>query len=288
MFHLKGKRFSFPLIQRYGVLKQNKAYPITRNIHSGLEIHYVLKGEISWEVEGYKTPLCIAGGNFGIIPARTAHHALGDNGTPSARIGVIFDPDPVSRADGTLFTPDELSRMFARMSSCGATPHRLSPRLMTILRELSEIMCIESARDPEHLLRIRVLSSDLVHETYRILGEPEALADGRDVVPKIRSWIDAHCTEKISVPQLVKLSGYGRSRFFSLFLADTGMTPNDYLVRARIELSKRKLSKKRLDGSILDLAVTCGFNSASAFSTTFRKHVGLSPREFRAQRLAAS
>ena len=59
------------------------------------------------------------------------------------------------------------------------------------------------------------------------------------------------------------------------------MTPNDYLIRARIELAKRKLSRKTLDGSMLDLAVACGFNSASVFSTTFRKHVGMSPRGFR-------
>lgn len=51
----------------------------------------------------------------------------------------------------------------------------------------------------------------------------------------VRTKTAAHFAEKISAPQLVKLSGYGRSRFFSLFLADTGMTPNDYLVRVRIE-----------------------------------------------------
>ena len=51
----------------------------------------------------------------------------------------------------------------------------------------------------------------------------------------VRTKTAAHFAEKISAPQLVKLSGYGRSRFFSLFLADTGMTPNDCLVRVRIE-----------------------------------------------------
>ena len=115
-----------------------------------------------------------------------------------------------------------------------------------------------------------------------MLGEPEVLADGHDVIPQIRKWIDAHYAEKITVPRLVKLSGYGRSRFFSLFIADTGMTPNDYLVRIRVEKSKKMLSKPTLNGSMLDLAVACGFTSAAVFSTTFRKHVGMSPRDFRA------
>lgn len=87
---------------------------------------------------------------------------------------------------------------------------------------------------------------------------------------------------EITVPRLVKLSGYGRSRFFSLFVTDTGMTPNDYLVRIRIEKAKKALSQPSHEGSMLDLAVSCGFNSAAVFASTFRKHVGVSPREFRA------
>ena len=70
IFYLKGKRFGVPLIQRYGVLNLNSSYPISSNCHSGLEIHYVLKGETTWEVEGVGKPLRVSGGCFVIIPAK--------------------------------------------------------------------------------------------------------------------------------------------------------------------------------------------------------------------------
>jgi len=280
MFHLKGSRFAFPLIQRYGILKQSKSYPISQNSHSGLEIHYVLKGEIAWEIEGAEKPLRIAGGNLGIIPAQTVHRALGDNGTPAVRIGVIFNQNPTSCTEGSPFTSEELARMFGRISSCSATPRHLSPRLMAIVRELSDALNLEAANDPEQLLRIRILSADLVHETYRILGEPEVLAAGHDVIPKICEWIDGHLTENISVEHLVKLSGYGRSRFYSLFMSDTGLSPNDYLLRIRVMRAKKVLSSRKTAPSMTEVAARCGFSSSSVFSKSFRRIVGKSPREF--------
>ena len=286
--HLKGVRFGFPLMKRLGLLKHHETYRVSWNRHPGVEIHYVLKGDIAWELYGELNPLAVSGGYFGIIPAGKRHRALDNKGTPAVRLGAIFEKPLSEYAKGTPFSPDDLRRIFRRFRENGGCVRRFSPRLSATVHDLANALTLEAAQDQDGQLRLRTLTSALIHETYVTLGEPEALAEGHDVVPKIRKWIDAHCAEKITTDRLVKLSGYGRSRFFALFLADTGMTPNDYLIRARIELAKRKLSRKTLNGSMLDLAVACGFNSASAFSTTFRKHVGISPREFRAQRPAAS
>ena len=280
MFHLKGKRFGVPLIQRYGVLNLNSSYPISSNCHSGLEIHYVLKGEITWEVEGSGEPIRVIGGCFGIIPAKTIHHAVGNNATPATRIGVIFSPNPSACASGTPFSAEELAEIFAKISSCGSTVRRISPRLSAILRELADAMNLKSAKNPKQLLRLRVLSSDLIHETYRILDEPEALAIGHDVIPKIRQWIDEHLSEDISVERLVALSGYGRSRFYTLFMANTGLSPNDYVLRARVLKAKKALSSRNLGVSMTELAARCGFSSSSTFSKSFRKIVGKSPSEY--------
>ena len=280
--HLKGVRFGFPLVRRFGFLKHHETYRVLWNRHPGLEIHYVLKGDIAWELRGSEHPLAIPGGSFGIIPANARHRALDSKGTPAVRLGVIFEQPSPEMADGTPFTSDDLRRIFRRFKENGGRTRRFSSHLSTTLHELTKSLSLENATHPDGQLRLRVLASELVYETFATLGETEALAEGHDVVPQVRKWIDAHFAEKIAIPQLVKLSGYGRSRFFSLFVADSGMTPNDYLVRVRIENAKKRLARPMLDGSMLDLAVACGFTSASVFSTTFRKHVGLSPREFRA------
>jgi len=279
--HLKGIRFGFPLVKRFGFLKHHETYRVTWNRHPGIEIHYVLKGDIAWELRGRDAPLAVSGGFFGIIPANARHRALDNNGTPAVRLGLIFETPASEMTDGTPFTPSDLKRVFTCFSANGGCVRRFSSRLSAALHELTNSLSIENATCPDGQMKLRVLFSKLLYETFVTLCEPEALADGHDVVPQIRRWIETHYAEKFSVPRLVKLSGYGRSRFFSLFLADTGMTPNDYLVRVRIENAKRRLRQPHLDGSILDLAVACGFNSAAAFATSFRKHVGMSPRQFR-------
>lgn len=284
--HLKGFRFGFPLIRRLGFHNHHETYRVSWNRHPGIEIHYVLKGDITWELRGNDRRITVSGGFFGIIPANAQHRAPDDNGTPATRFGVIFEKLSPGMAAGSPFSPDDLKRIFRRFKENGGCVRRFSSHLSSTLHELTNALSIETATNPDGQLRLRMLASKLLYETFAALGEPEALAEGHDVIPKIRKWIDVHYAERISVPQLVKLSGYGRSRFFSLFVADTGMSPNDYLVRVRIEHAKKTLSKPMLGKSMLDLAAACGFLSATVFSTTFRKLVGMSPREFRMKVLA--
>lgn len=281
--HLKGIRFGVPLVKRLGLLNHHEAYRVSWNQHAGFEIHYVLKGDIAWELRGMRTPLSVSGGLFGIVPANTPHRALNNKGAPAERLGVILEKPTPGSVGGTAFSPGDLKRIFSRFRENGGTVRRFSSRLSATLRELSAAMSIENATNPDGQLLLRLLTSKLLYETYATLGEPESLGKGLDVVPQIRQWIDTHFAERITTARLVRMAGYSRSRFFSLFLDDTGMTPNDYLVRVRIEHAKRLLT--RHDQLISTIAADCGFSSAAAFSSTFRKHVGISPREFR-QKLA--
>jgi len=279
--HLKGIRFGFPLIKRLGLLKHHETYRVTWNRHPGIEIHYVFKGDIAWELHGKERPLAVSGGFFGIVPANARHRAIDNKGTPAFRLGVILESPVPGMESGTPFSTDDLKRMFRRFKENGGCSRRFSRRLSETLHALLDALTLENATNTDGQLNLRTFFSALLYETYATLGEPKALAEGYDVAPKIRQWIDTHYAEKITISKLVKLSGYGRSRFFTLFIADTGMSPNDYLVRVRIERAKRLLAKKRMNGSMLDLAVACGFNSSAAFSTTFRRHVGVSPSEYR-------
>ena len=57
------------------------------------------------------------------------------------------------------------------------------------------------------------------------------------------------------------------------------MSPNDYVVRMRIGRAQELLRES--ERSILNVALACGFKSASTFSATFAKFAGVSPRTFR-------
>ena len=218
--HVKGIRFGFPLVKRFGIIKHHETYTVTWNRHPGPEIHYVLKGDIAWELRGREAPLAVSGGSFGIIPANVRHRAIDNKGTPAVRLGAILERPLPERADGTPFTAEDLRRIFRQFGEHGGASRRFTSRLRATLRELTDALSIENATRPDGQLRLRMLAASLIYETFAACGEPESLSKGVDVIPQIRKWIDAHLAEEIALPRLVKLSGYGRSRFFDLFFAN--------------------------------------------------------------------
>jgi AraC-like DNA-binding protein len=86
-----------------------------------------------------------------------------------------------------------------------------------------------------------------------------------------------------TVAGLAKLAGMSRSAFAARFAETVGCAPIEYLLRWRMALAQDELSRS---GKPLDrVAEEIGYESASAFSTAFRRRVGCSPGAFaRSQR----
>jgi len=55
----------------------------------------------------------------------------------------------------------------------------------------------------------------------------------------------------------------------------------DFINKYRIEESKRLLSQRNQNLNVLGIAHEAGFNSKSSFNTAFKKHTGVTPKEFR-------
>jgi AraC-like DNA-binding protein len=80
----------------------------------------------------------------------------------------------------------------------------------------------------------------------------------------------------------VVLSRLSTSRFFQEFKTATGMTPKDYLLRLRVEEAARQL-RKAPTRPVTCIAHELGFSSSQYFATVFRRYLGVSPGEHRAQ-----
>jgi len=87
-----------------------------------------------------------------------------------------------------------------------------------------------------------------------------------------------------TVAGLARVAGLSRSAFAARFMASVGCAPIEYLSRWRMTLAQDALSR---GGKSLDrLADEIGYESASAFSTAFRRRTGCSPGAFaRARRV---
>ena len=76
-----------------------------------------------------------------------------------------------------------------------------------------------------------------------------------------------------------RLSPY---HFLRTFNQVTGVTPHQYVLRARLRGAALRLVRE--PGSVLDIALECGFGDVSNFTRTFRTEFGVSPRVYRSQR----
>jgi len=73
--------------------------------------------------------------------------------------------------------------------------------------------------------------------------------------------------------------GLSTPRLVERFLQEVGETPGEWRTRRRLEAAKGALQES--DTTITEIAFRLGFASSQYFATTFKRHVGLSPSEWR-------
>jgi len=89
----------------------------------------------------------------------------------------------------------------------------------------------------------------------------------------------------ISIGRLLAESGYTKDYIRNEFLAVTKMTPKKYLTKIRMKNAKAMLDLYGDDMSISEIAERCGILDPSIFSRIFKKHFGISPTQYREEKL---
>ena len=102
------------------------------------------------------------------------------------------------------------------------------------------------------------------------------------LIPAIR-YIDSHFDDNNLMSQMIAAhSGMSHPHLCRLFSVVYGMSPHDYLVRARINFAKSLLAEQKT-AAIDFVAKRSGFSSASYFTKVFKEKTGFTPAQFRHQ-----
>jgi YesN/AraC family two-component response regulator len=92
-------------------------------------------------------------------------------------------------------------------------------------------------------------------------------------------FIQDNIKEKISLETLSAYTSWDREHFGKLFKYHTGLTPYQYILKTRVDLSKKLLEQN--NDSIEKICFDLGFSSYSNFYNAFKKYAGVSPDEYR-------
>ncbi|CUX62695.1 MULTISPECIES: AraC family transcriptional regulator [Agrobacterium] len=133
-----------------------------------------------------------------------------------------------------------------------------------IIRRMLEVLLVEALRQP-----------DVGNEAI-----PAGLVKGMRLPGLARALSAMHADVRTgwTVAELAGIAGMSRSAFSARFLEMVGCAPIEYLARWRMALARDALMRgvKSLD----HIAEEIGYESASAFSTAFRKRNGVAPGIF--------
>ncbi len=99
------------------------------------------------------------------------------------------------------------------------------------------------------------------------------------VVETVR-WIDEMLDEDLGLDRLAEHARLSPYHFLRTFERATGVTPHQYVLRARLRAAALRLADT--PDKVVDVALDCGFADVSNFNRAFRAEFGMPPRSYRA------
>ena len=203
------------------------------------------------------------------VPAGHEYHERNELGTDSRRLHFYFDPaklDAQSDADKS-FVPRLLFED--------------APLLQTALK----LKCLIERPALVDRFHFEVLGRLLVHElalldrgTDGLRSELRGgLAPWQERV--VRTHIEEHFAEKITIAALARLIRLSRFHFCRTFKQSIGVTPHRYQTNCRIEQAKLLLANSQ--ESVTEIGLMVGFSSSPSFAVAFRKATGFPPTAYR-------
>ncbi len=92
-------------------------------------------------------------------------------------------------------------------------------------------------------------------------------------------WLEANVDRPISIDAAAQIAAMSGRNFLRRFKNEIGMTPSDYLLRARLNISCRMLVESRLP--VDKIARRCGISSGGQLAKLFRKYLATTPTDYR-------
>lgn len=234
----------------YTVKKQN-SYSYTHK-HSMFELVYYCSGTGYTTVNGVRH--YYSSGDFALIEPGVGHDEYRREDTSVIYFGFFHYIDNIRLSTGIYRDEDG--------------------NMLHYLRKMAE----EADQKRSHFsLKLDLLLQCALIEIDRVYVK-ESMPDNEEKFIQTIKYIQQYYSDQINLTRLADMSGYSYDHFRHLFRDYMGITPMNYIIHLRIEKAKEMLVRKI--ANMTQISLECGFSSLSHFSSTFKKKIGKSPREY--------
>jgi AraC family transcriptional regulator len=173
--------------------------------------------------------------------------------------------------------------LFERLARQAGAPRAAFDRqTLPPLRGLSQLTARATAA-MAHTDALEEIAVELAGAVVGVAGrsrrEPSAPPQHHARIARVLRLLGAHSAEPHSLADLARRAGLSPYHFLRTFKRVAGVTPHQWLLRARLREAARRLTAGRQP--VTDIALDVGFEDLSNFTRTFRAEFGTSPRRYR-------
>lgn len=101
------------------------------------------------------------------------------------------------------------------------------------------------------------------------------------VLKRVLEFIESHLDQPLLLSSLALQAGLSEFHFARMFKYSTGLAPHQYVMQVRLQQADKLLRHTALP--LTQIALDCGFSSASHFSNRFKAAYGCAPLQLRQQ-----
>ncbi len=106
-----------------------------------------------------------------------------------------------------------------------------------------------------------------------------APVDETSPVAKVQAHVMERIRESFTVKQLADVAGMSARNFARVFVQETGVTPHEFVERARVDTARKLLESS--GAALKAIAYDCGFGTADRMRIVFTKRIGATPMQYR-------
>lgn len=269
-FHADLPDPAVPEILHIGEQWASRRLFIPTHSHAVWELYLQISGETCWD--GSECSYTLTPGSFFAVPPRVPHRM---HDRPQAKHHFFF-------------AALDLSAVLVRLPAVAALWQSEAiiflPQGETLLAPFRELVREVSLTLTYRPIGMRLALDVLVLEASRLLGTSNAevsLMGRHPAVRQAQELLDHQPGRAWRLAHLAQMTGVSAHHLAERFTSEVGISPRQYLLRARITLAHQMLAGS--DIAITDLALELGFSSSQHFAATFKRLTGETAQGYRAR-----
>jgi AraC-like DNA-binding protein len=201
---------------------------------------------------------------------------------PAGALSLRLLPERVNEIARVLLDDDALSVRFTPPASDDIRFH--DDLRMIVLGAAREVDRIPR----RHRDRFFQEFDDVLHAKVLLHSPNDAIApwrsSGGNPLRRVEDYIDANYGQAITLRALAQVANQSGRTVWRAFVQQHGMTPRQYISMVRLTKARHRIVKQS-NVSIMQIGLSCGFNSLGFFARSYRDLFGELPSQTRARAL---